>query len=113
MPSEHFESCEALVRKVDTDRYLAALFAPASLRFHLFALYAFNYEVAKTADAVSQPVLGQIRLQWWRDSIEEIYAGKVREHEVVKALAEAIGAHGLPSRRRCARTCRDRSCSCR
>src|SRR4051812_38394032 len=89
--------CESLVRKTDTDRYLTALFASAPLRPHLFALYAFNYEVAKTAESVSQPIAGQIRLQWWRDTIEEIYAGKTREHEVVKALAETIVAHNLPS----------------
>jgi NADH dehydrogenase [ubiquinone] 1 alpha subcomplex assembly factor 6 len=97
MPSPDFSACEALVRKVDSDRYLAALFAPDRLRPHLFALHAFNYEVAKTADSVSQPVMGQIRLQWWREAVEEIYASRApRRHEVVQALAETVAARDLP-----------------
>ena len=94
--SDHIESIEALVRRVDYDRYLATVLAPPDSRAHLFALYAFNFEVAKIAENVSQPVMGQIRLQWWRDAIEEIYAGAERRHEVVQALAAAIGARDLP-----------------
>lgn len=89
-------SCETLVRKTDYDRYLAALLARPEARPHLFALYAFNHEVAKTAENVSQPVMGQIRLQWWREAIGEIYAGTERRHEVVQALAAAIRARVLP-----------------
>ena len=94
--SDHLASCEALVRKVDYDRYLAALFAPAQARPHLLALYAFNYEIAKTGESVSEPVLGQIRLQWWREAIEDVYAGRARAHEVVQPLAAAVAAHDLP-----------------
>lgn len=93
---DRFASLEALIRKADRDRYLASLFAPAHLRGHLFALYAFNYEIAKTADSVSQPVMGQIRLQWWREAVEEIYAGRARNHEIVLALAETVRARDLP-----------------
>ena len=87
--------CESLVRKQDYDRYLAALFAPEAVRPDLFALYAFHYEVAKTAETVRNPGAGQIRLQWWRERVEEIYAGKPARTEVVTALAAAIGRHGL------------------
>jgi phytoene synthase len=87
-----------LVRKVDFDRFLTALFAPEDLRRDLFALYAFNYEVAKTAETVTQPVMGQIRLQWWREAIDEIYAGKPRRHEVVLALSAAVKRADLPRR---------------
>jgi phytoene/squalene synthetase len=72
------------------------LFAPAKLRPDLFALYAFNYEVAKIAESVSEPMLGQIRLQWWRERIEEIYAGKGTAPELVKLLALAARSHDLP-----------------
>jgi phytoene synthase len=96
MPGSHFESCEALVRKADYDRYLAALFSRSEARPYLFTLYAFNYEVAKTAETVTQPMLGHIRLQWWRDSIEELYGGKQRDHEVVQALGETLRACDLP-----------------
>ena len=89
-------SCEETVRSADYDRYVAALFAPANLRPHLFALYAFNYEIAKTAETVSQPIAGQIRLQWWRDAMGELCAGKTRDHPVVRALGEAMREHDLP-----------------
>lgn len=86
----------ALVERHDRDRYLASLFAPEGERERLFALYAFNHEVAKTAEVVSEPMIGQIRLQWWRESLEGIYTGTPRRHEVVEPLAQAIEAKGLP-----------------
>ena len=62
----------------------------------LFALYAFNYEVARVRETVSEPVLGQIRLQWWRESIAAAFdGGSVRHHTVVEALSAAIRAHAL------------------
>lgn len=61
----------------------------------MFALFAFNLEIAKTAEVVSEPMLGQIRLQWWREAIEEIYAGQTRRHEVVGPLANAVSRRGL------------------
>lgn len=84
--------CAALVRRVDYDRYLAALFAPAAARERLFALYAFNHEIAKVRETVSEPMIGQIRLQWWREAIDGIYAGAPRKHAVVDALAAAVAA---------------------
>src|SRR3546814_9275649 len=59
-------------------------------------LYAFNYEVAKTAEVVSEPMIGQIRLQWWRESLAGIYEGRARQHEVVQPLARAVTARALP-----------------
>src|SRR5690348_12565266 len=86
-----------LVRRQDRERYLTALFAPAGRREALLALYAFNHEVAKTREVVREPTLGQIRLQWWRDALEEIHDGRSpRRHEVVEPLAQAIRAHALP-----------------
>jgi phytoene/squalene synthetase len=96
MSSIQWTACEALDRRVDSDRYLAALFAPPQRRPYLFALYAFNYEIAKTSDSVSQPVMGQIRLQWWREAVEGIYSGQVHQHEMVLALAETVCACDLP-----------------
>ncbi|NBB82763.1 MAG: squalene/phytoene synthase family protein, partial [Alphaproteobacteria bacterium] len=87
--------CGRLVRRYDHDRYLTALFAPPDRREALFALYAFNTEVAKTREAVSEPLLGQIRLQWWRESLDGIAAATPRRHEVVEPLAEAIDRFGL------------------
>ncbi|HEY4547783.1 MAG TPA: squalene/phytoene synthase family protein, partial [Pedomonas sp.] len=71
------------VRRHDRERYLTALFAPADRREALFALYAFNYEVAKTREAVTEKTLGRIRLEWWRETIDGIYAGATpRAHYV-------------------------------
>jgi phytoene synthase len=85
-----------LVRRYDHDRFLASLFAPADRRASLWALLAFNLEIARVREVVSQPIIGQIRLQWWRDALEEIYTGKPpRRHEVVEPLAAAIEAHRL------------------
>ena len=54
----------ALVREHDRDRYFATLFAPESARADLFALYAFNLELARVRDLVSDPLPGEVRLQW-------------------------------------------------
>jgi NADH dehydrogenase [ubiquinone] 1 alpha subcomplex assembly factor 6 len=85
------------VRRYDRDRYLTALFAPPDRREDLMALYAFNLEVAKTRETVTEPTLGFIRLQWWRDALAEIYDGRApRRHEVVEPLAAAIRARNIP-----------------
>jgi NADH dehydrogenase [ubiquinone] 1 alpha subcomplex assembly factor 6 len=85
-----------LVRRHDHDRFLVSLFMPAERRDAVWALLAFNLEIARVREAVSQPIIGQIRLQWWRDAIDEIYTGKPpRRHEIVQPLAAAIEAHRL------------------
>ena len=89
-------SLDELVRRVDLDRYLSSLFAHAPLRTELNVLYAFNHEVAKTAETVTQPIAGQIRLQWWRDRIAELYRGVAVEHPVIQALSGVIASHSLP-----------------
>src|SRR5438105_12411155 len=84
-------SLAALVRRHDRDRYQTALFAPAGRREALLALYAFNYEIARVRETVTQPMLGQIRLQWWREVLDAAYAGAPpRQHPVVLPLSAAI-----------------------
>ncbi|HMD64167.1 MAG TPA: squalene/phytoene synthase family protein [Stellaceae bacterium] len=85
----------ALVQRHDRDRFQTVLFAPAARREALFALYAFNYEIARVRESVTQPMLGQIRLQWWRENIGAAFGGgAIRHHPVVEALA-AIRDLGL------------------
>lgn len=91
-----FEVCEGIVRQHDPDRFISALFAPAQKRKHLFALYAFNHEIARVAESVTQPMLGEIRLQWWRETVEQARAGKPRSHDVAQALAETFAEIPLP-----------------
>ncbi|HLY57239.1 MAG TPA: squalene/phytoene synthase family protein, partial [Stellaceae bacterium] len=84
------------IRRHDRDRFLATLFAPAAHRPALWALLAFNLEVARVRETVTQPMLGQIRLAWWREAVAEAYGdGPVRRHEVATPLAEAIRAHAI------------------
>lgn len=88
--------CGETVRKHDPDRFLLSLFAPPAAREALWALYAFNHEIAKTREVVTETKLGLIRLQWWRDEVAKIYGGTVSRHQVLDPLAAAIRAHGLP-----------------
>jgi len=98
--SAHDEYCLAQVRQGDRDRYLALLFAPASARNALAAIAAFNLELARAASEITESMLGLVRLQWWREAVEEIRAGgAVRRHQVAEALADATRAHGLSTDR--------------
>jgi NADH dehydrogenase [ubiquinone] 1 alpha subcomplex assembly factor 6 len=94
--AEQGSSLAALVRRHDRDRYQTALFAPAARREALLALYAFNYEIARVRETVTQPMLGQIRLQWWREVLDAAFAGAPpRNHPVAVALTAAIREAGL------------------
>jgi phytoene synthase len=89
--------CLDIIKKHDPDRFLLSLFVPYEHRPALWALFVFNYEIAKTREVVSETQIGLIRLQWWREAIAEIYDGKTpREHQVVEALAEIIKTYDLP-----------------
>ena len=86
----------ALVQRHDRDRFQTVLFAPAARREALFALYAFNYEIARVRESVRQPLLGQIRLQWWRENIAAAFAGDpIRPHVVVEPLTRTIRERAL------------------
>jgi phytoene synthase len=89
--------CTANLRRHDSDRYFSSLFAGAEGHRALVSLYAFNLEIARIREVVSEPMLGQIRLQWWRDAIGEIYDGSPRKHPAVTAL------HHIVKRRKPAR----------
>jgi NADH dehydrogenase [ubiquinone] 1 alpha subcomplex assembly factor 6 len=87
--------CAQQVRQFDHDRFLTTIFAPAPVREHLFAFYAFNIEVAKVREVVTEPLIGQMRLQWWRDTLDRLYAGATVAHEVARPLQTAIKAGGI------------------
>ncbi|MFD0937094.1 phytoene/squalene synthase family protein, partial [Methylobacterium trifolii] len=82
--------CEALVRAGDPDRYFATLFAPEPFRPHLFALYAFSLTIARVREAASNPMAGEIRLQWWRDALQGEARGDVKANPVAAAVEDAI-----------------------
>jgi phytoene synthase len=88
--------CAELVRTADRDRYVAALFAPVEQRDALFALYAFNAEVARVRDVAREPLAGEIRLQWWSDVLRGERGGEASVNPVAAALLAAIAQYGLP-----------------
>lgn len=94
--SDGLSALAAGLRRHDRDRYQTALFAPPDRREALFALYSFNYEIARARESVREPMMGLMRLQWWRDALDEIHAGAPpRRHEILTPLAAAIAAHRL------------------
>jgi len=86
-----------LVRGADPDRYLSALFAPAERRPYLLSLYAFNIEIARVADTVRQPMMGDIRLEWWRETLAGARQGMPRHHDVAQAITGLLAAVPLPA----------------
>ena len=87
-----------LVRRDDHDRFLTAQFTPADRRGDTLALLAFNCEVARIRESVSEVLIGAMKLQWWRDVVAALYEGRAAAfagNPVVAALGEAIGRRGL------------------
>jgi phytoene synthase len=93
--ADHYEYCGTLVHEHDRDRWLASLFAPADKRPHLHALYAFNLEIARIRDVVSDPMPGEIRMQWWTDALEDAARGDVQAHPVADAFLDTITKYGV------------------
>lgn len=91
-----YAHCETLVREADKDRFLAGLFVPAERRRHVFALYAFNAEIACIREVAREPLPGELRLQWWRDTLAGQGHGEVAAHPVARALLDTIARHALP-----------------
>jgi len=96
---DDYRHCEALVRAADKDRYLATMFAPADIRGALFALYAFNAEIASVRERAREPMPGEIRLQWWRDVLNGERAGEAAANPVAAALLDIIARFSLPRQR--------------
>lgn len=91
------DACAEIVRRGDPDRFLSAMAAPPELRKLLFPLYAFNVEVARAPWVTEEPMIAEMRLQWWRDALAEIGAGGViRQHEVVIELAHVLPKTMVP-----------------
>jgi phytoene synthase len=64
------------LRREDRDRFLTVLMSPATARDNLIALYLFNAEMARIPEGVTEPILGRMKVQWWRDVFTAIDAGK-------------------------------------
>jgi NADH dehydrogenase [ubiquinone] 1 alpha subcomplex assembly factor 6 len=77
------------LRIEDHARFLAILYAPRNKRESLLALALLNAELARIRDSVSEPMIGEVRLAWWREAVEDLYGGSVRKHDVLDALAQS------------------------
>lgn len=90
------DACAELVAKGDPDRFAATMSAPRELRGRLLVLYAFNLEVARAPWVTQEPMIAEMRIQWWVDAIAEIFEGREpRRHEVVSPLVDVIAEAGL------------------
>lgn len=88
-------ACAAQVERGDPERFASVMASPVAARGVLFALYAFNLEVARAPWVTAEPMIAEMRLQWWRDALEEIRTGgTVRRHEVVTPLSRVLDAEG-------------------
>jgi NADH dehydrogenase [ubiquinone] 1 alpha subcomplex assembly factor 6 len=86
-------------RDRDWERFICALFAPAERRQAVFAILAFNAELARTRSVVTEPILGQMRLQWWRDALDRVFddAGNVPAgNPLLAGITDAIHQYHLP-----------------
>lgn len=92
----HYAACADMLRKEDPDRYYACLFAPEAKRPHLHALYAFSLEIARVRELISEPLTGEIRMQWWRDALCGAGRGDVNAHPVAGALIHTVETFNLP-----------------
>jgi phytoene synthase len=95
MDASTADICRERVAQADRDRYLSVLYAPEEKRPHLFALYAFNAEVAEITARAREALPGEIRLQWWRDVLTGgDYSGE--GVPLANALLETITQYQLP-----------------
>jgi phytoene synthase len=90
-----FVHCDAILAEGDPERRLACSFLPERAKPAITAIYAFNLEVARVRELVSDTLPGEIRLQWWRDALEGRGHGDVRANPVAAALFDAIATHRL------------------
>lgn len=92
------DDLDDLIRRVDPDRWLSSRFVgDASLRADVIAIYAYDHELARAPRVASNSLLGEIRLTWWREMLDEAYAGRhVRHHPTAQALADVIRRRELP-----------------
>ncbi len=95
-PNGDYAYCEGLLRREDKDRWLASLFVPRARRRHIHALYAFSLEAARVGEIVSEPLLGEIRFQWWRDALDGKNEGDAKANPVAASLLDTIARFDLP-----------------
>ena len=87
----------ALARAHEHDRYLAATLAPEAERAALIALAGFSADIRRIVSAIKEPLLAEIRLQWWRDSLDTLAKGGRTGAPLADAVGDAMAAYALPA----------------
>jgi phytoene synthase len=96
-PSADQGDLDALIRRIDPDRWLSSRFIGAGeARADVVAVYAFDNELARAPRVASNALLGEVRLTWWREALDEIFESRpVRQHPTAQALLVAVERRGL------------------
>lgn len=91
------DDLDDLIRRVDPDRWLSSRFiSDERVRADVIAIYAYDHELARAPKVASNALLGEIRLTWWREVLDEAFEGRpVRAHPTAQALAAVIARRGL------------------
>ncbi len=97
MPSltTNLDIVTAEVKARDRDRYLSVLYAPAAVRPALLALHGLDLELAQVVASTSEPMLGEIRLAWWRDALTGLDAGQVPAQPLLALIAAEVLPRGV------------------
>jgi len=88
--------CRSIVRESGIDAYLATLFLPADIRPYVYAFYAFDAEISHIRSLIKEPMMGEVRLQWWREIISGGRSGEANNNPVAAGLLAAINRFELP-----------------
>jgi phytoene synthase len=88
--------CADLVRGRDFARYASTLFVLPDQRRPLLALYAFNAEISRVREQVTQPLPGEVRMRWWIDMLAGAGHGGVEGNPVAAELLLAIHHYHMP-----------------
>lgn len=92
------DDLDALIARVAPDLWMASRFiADSADRADVIALYAYDHELSRAPRATSNALMGEIRLTWWREVLDEIFEARpVRRHPAAQGLAGAVSRHDLP-----------------
>ena len=69
---EDVKFCASLLQKSDPQRFRSIMAAPEKLRLYYFVIFAFNVEISRAPYITKEPMIAEIRLQWWLDVLDEI-----------------------------------------
>ncbi|TIC73697.1 2-oxoglutarate dehydrogenase, E1 component [Wallemia mellicola] len=88
--------CRDTVRKLDYPAHLCGYFYPKYALDDYYALKAWNIELATIKDSSSKDFIATLRLQFWKDTINNVYKGKITNEPVATALFDSVQKFELP-----------------